>query len=294
MPTDTEVQDLSPPGSGRSARTRPGQSRPALPPRPRTRSGVDMATLIGLSGAFALITTAIVLGGSWSAFIDLPAFLIVIGGTVMVTLVSFRMDDLRRTHHIVHQCWRTGPRNAGEVAHTVLSIAEQAKREGVITLQRNLAPLHLEPFFVRGIELAADGIPSNQLEDIMRQENIALVDRHQKAVSIMFRAADVAPAMGLIGTLVGLVQMLGNLDDPTTIGPSMAVALLTTFYGAILANMVFAPLATKLERRSADEALQNELYVLGCVAMSRQENPRRLEMLLNTILPPAERVAYFK
>ena len=288
MPSDADIQEPSLAPRPR-ARTRPG----AAPVR-RQPDRLDMATLVGLGGAFALIATAIVLGGSWGAFIDLPAFLIVIGGTLMVTLVSFRLDDLRRTPRILRHCWQTGPRSAGAVAHTVLSTAEQAKREGVITLQRNIAALHLEPFFVRGIELAADGVPSAQLEDIMRQENLALVDRHQKAVSILFRAADVAPAMGLIGTLVGLVQMLGNLNDPTTIGPSMAVALLTTFYGAILANMVFAPLATKLERRSAEEALHNELYLLGCAAIGRQENPRRLELMLNTILPPAERVAYFK
>ena len=291
MPADADIQDTalaqgSPPQGAR------GPAR--APRRPTASGGVDVATLIGICGAFALIATAIVLGGSWTAFIDLPAFLIVIGGTMMVTLVSFRIEDLARAPHILGQCWRIGPGNAGDVARTVLSIAEQAKREGVITLQRNITALRLEPFFARGIELAADGLPSNQLEDLMRQENIALIDRHQKAVSILFRAADVAPAMGLIGTLVGLVQMLGNLDDPTTIGPSMAVALLTTFYGAILANMVFAPLATKLERRSADEALHNELYLLGCTAIGRQENPRRLELLLNTVLPPAERVAYFK
>ena len=99
--------------------------------------------------------------------------------------------------------------------------------------------------------------------------------------------------MGLIGTLVGLIQMLGNLEDPSTIGPAMAVALLTTFYGAILANMVFTPLASKLERNASEDTLINHLYVMASASIGRQENPRRLEMLLNTILPPGHRVEYF-
>ena len=109
----------------------------------------------------------------------------------------------------------------------------------------------------------------------------------------MRKAAEVAPAMGLIGTLVGLVQMLGRLDDPTSIGPAMAVALLTTLYGAILANMLFAPLATKLERNATEEALVNQIYLTGLNSILRQENPRRLELQLNTLLPPAQRLRVF-
>lgn len=274
--------------------SRPATRSPAPPSSPRRRTGIDTATIIGLFMAFALIAMAIVLGGSWGAFVDLPAFLIVIGGTLAVTFVSFSVGDIVAVHKVLRKCWRTAPHGGGEVALLVLRTAERARREGVINLHRNIASLRLEPVFVRGIGLAADGLPSSQVEEIMRRESLSQADRHQRAISMLFRAADVAPAMGLIGTLIGLVQMLGNLDDPATIGPSMAVALLTTFYGAILANMVFAPLATKLERRSTEEAVHNQLYLLGSAAIGRQENPRRLELLLNTILPPSERVAYFK
>jgi chemotaxis protein MotA len=119
------------------------------------------------------------------------------------------------------------------------------------------------------------------------------VQRHHKSASVLKKAAEFAPAMGLIGTLIGLVQMLGNLDDPASIGPSMAVALLTTFYGAVLANMVFSPMASKLERNSGEEAIVNSIYVMGASSIGRQENPRRLEMLLNSVLPPAKRIQYF-
>lgn len=276
-----------------TASTRP-PSRAAPPSAPRRGTGIDTATIAGLLIAFALIAMAIVLGGSWTAFIDLPALLIVIGGTAAVTMVSFSIGDIVALRRVLRTCWRRGPQSNNDVALTVLRTAERARREGVINLYRNISALRLEPFFVRGLGLAADGLPSAQVEEMMQRENVSQADRHQRAISMLFRAADVAPAMGLIGTLIGLVQMLGNLDDPATIGPSMAVALLTTFYGAILANMVFAPLATKLERRSIDEAIHNQLYLLGTTAIGRQDNPRRLEMLLNTILPPSQRVAYFK
>ncbi len=117
--------------------------------------------------------------------------------------------------------------------------------------------------------------------------------RHQKGAGILRQAGTVAPAMGLIGTLIGLVQMLGNLDDPDSIGPSMAIAQLTTLYGAIMANMVFAPLAGKLERNSKEEAMLMGVYSMGAGSIGRQENPRRLETLINTLLPPAKRVQFF-
>jgi chemotaxis protein MotA len=127
----------------------------------------------------------------------------------------------------------------------------------------------------------------------MRREMHAIQQRHARSAGILRKAAEVAPAMGLIGTLIGLVQMLSHLEDPSTIGPGMAVALLTTFYGAVLATLVFAPLAAKLERNSADEMLVNQVYVISCVSIARQENPRRLEAQVNALLPPARRVRYF-
>ena len=141
--------------------------------------------------------------------------------------------------------------------------------------------------------MVVDQTPGPEIEKVMRQEMHAIVARHLKSVSIFRRAAEVAPAMGLIGTLVGLVQMLGRLEDPSTIGPAMAVALLTTFYGAVLGSMVFGPLASKLERNSNEETLVNKVYLMGAASISRQENPRRLELLINSVLPPAKRVRYF-
>ena len=129
---------------------------------------------------------------------------------------------------------------------------------------------------------------------MMQREFQALNKRIECTIRILRKAAEISPAMGLIGTLVGLVQMLGNLEDPNTIGPSMAIALLTTFYGVILANMVFTPLASKLERNSKDDMIIASLYVMSAASIGKQESPRRLEMLLNTALPPEHRVTYYE
>jgi len=150
-----------------------------------------------------------------------------------------------------------------------------------------------EPFLARGLRLVIDGSPSEQVEQVMRNEMQAISQRHGEGARVLHRAAEVAPAMGLIGTLIGLVRMLRNLEDPSAIGPAMSVALLTTFHGAILANMVFAPLAAKLEKKSSEELLVNELYLLGALSIARQENPRNLETELNAVLPPSRRVRFF-
>ena len=281
--TDTATQRPAP------ARQRGGRN-PRRGAAPRTFDG---ATLIGLAGGLVLISIAIVLGGAGAAFIDLPALLIVFGGTTAVTMISFNLSDLRTTQSIVAKSLFKAIRDPGEAARTMISLAETARQQGTLALQDHLVSFRNEPYLARGLTLVIDGTPGAEAERLMRKELHAIADRHAKGASVLRRAADVAPAMGLIGTLVGLVQMLGRLEDPAAIGPAMAVALLTTFYGAVLGNMVLAPLAGKLERKSDEEALINEVYLLGVSSIGRQESPRRLETLVNTILPPAKRVSLF-
>jgi chemotaxis protein MotA len=175
----------------------------------------------------------------------------------------------------------------------MLELAELARRNGVLSFAEILPKIKGEPFLAKAVTMLMDGFPAEEVERVMRREVDEMVGRHRKSASVLRKAAEIAPAMGLIGTLIGLVQMLGNLDDPGTIGPSMAIALITTFYGAVLANMVFAPLAAKLERNSSEEALVFNLYALAAASISRKENPRRLEMLLNALLPQSLRVRFF-
>lgn len=257
------------------------------------RYGLDFATLLGLIGAFALIGGAMSFAGSLYSFVDLPSALIVFGGTFAVTMVCFSLEDMLRAQLVVVRALVKVKRRPALAAINILKLADHGRTHGLLALDKLLPQLAREPFFQRALQLVVDGIPSEEAERIMRQEMAAIALRHVQAASILRKSAEVAPAMGLIGTLVGLVQMLGNLSNPGAIGPSMALALLTTLYGAMLANMVFSPLAAKLERNSIEERLINELYLIGALSIGRHENPRRLEMLLNAILPPSQRVRVY-
>lgn len=259
----------------------------------KSRSSMDYATILGLISGFGLIAIAVFIGGSPHSFLNVPSFLIVIGGTLAVTTICFSLAEMGRTVRVVVKTLFYSSRNPSDAAIHVLQIAEMARKKGVLSLQSILASLESEPFLHKGMCMVVDGTPGEEVEAILRRDVQATIQRHTKSGSVLRKAAEFAPAMGLIGTLIGLVQMLGNLDDPGTIGPSMAVALLTTFYGAVLATMVFSPLASKLERNSGEEALVNTIYVMGTASVGRQENPRRLEMLLNSVLPPSKRVRYF-
>ncbi len=278
--------------SNRSGISLNDPSRPGMRPDVRL-VGYDRATLFGLIIGFVLLTVAVILGGAPLSFINIPSILIVVGGTLAVTTICFSLDDMRRTFRIAGKAVLHHPHDPNQSAIRLLHLSEQSRRHGVLALQNALIGMRGESFLSRALEMVVDGIPGEEIETMLRNDMLAMAQRHRNAASILRKAAEIAPAMGLIGTLIGLVQMLGNLDDPSTIGPSMAVALLTTLYGAVLSNMVFSPLASKLERNTNEELLVCQINLLGALSISRQENPRRLEMLLNSILPPTQRVEYF-
>lgn len=254
---------------------------------------MDLATVLGLIGGFGLMAIAVILGGSPGAFLDLPAFLIVVGGTLSITIACFSLGEVLNSQVVIAKTVLGRPKDPSEAAIRMLQLSERARKEGVLGLEQHLSRANDDQFLGKAMDLVIDGTEADEIEEILRTDVNSMSARHVKGAGILRKAAEVSPAMGLIGTLIGLVQMLGRLDDPSTIGPAMAVALLTTFYGAVLANMVFSPLASKLERNSTEEALLRGIYLVGAASIGRQENPRRLEMLLNTLLPPAKRVQYF-
>lgn len=259
---------------------------------PRFR-GLDMATVLGLAGAFLLIITAIVLGGSPMSFVNLPAILIVVAGTYAVTMVSFSARDVFQAQRSVSQAFFRRLEQPSEMTMMMLRLSDKARRDSPLSLQSILEQIDEEEYLYQALQMVVDTVPPDEIERVLRREMNSINQRTMQSVAVLRRAAEVSPAMGLIGTLVGLVQMLGNLTTPEAIGPGMAVALLTTFYGAILANMVFLPLASKLERNAGVEAQVKQIYALGAASIARQENPRRLEVALNATLPPTERVRFF-
>ena len=258
------------------------------------RTVVDGATLMGLATAFALIVTAMILGGAADFFFNLPAALIVIGGTLAVTVICFSFADIAHAGATLSTTVFYRERDARDTAYTMLELADYCRRNGALKLQG--APLlrfSKEPFLHKGLSLVIDGLGEKEITEILNQDLVSSTQRHIRAAGVLRKAAEIVPAMGLIGTLIGLVQMLGRLQDPDVIGPAMAVALLTTFYGAILATMVLNPLASKLERNATEEHVIQNLFMIGVVSIARKDNPRRLEMQLNSALPPENKVQYF-
>jgi chemotaxis protein MotA len=254
---------------------------------------MDLATLLGLIAALALIAIAVVMNGSPLAFIDVPAILMVVLGTFAVTAISYTGEELREAQPSFRQAMFRTEIDPRVAARRVLTLADKARKRGMLSLQGDLYGLRDAPFLQRSLGMLVDGLQVDEIERNMTLEAHALAQGRHRAAAILRRAAEVSPAMGLIGTLVGLVQMLGNLDSPERIGPAMSVALLTTLYGALMANVVFLPLASKLERNATVEQLVSQIYTMGVASMGRQENPRRLEMLLNTVLPAGQQIRYF-
>ena len=262
--------------------------------RLKYRGNLDIATVIGIGGALFLIALALTLGGDIKAFFNLPSILIVLGGTFFATMACFSITDIAKSGTIIMKSILKPRNNPLHVAVTILETAETLRGATLLKIQGEfLESLRRYPLFYEGMGCLLDGFSPKETIDILSQKMTATTERHKKAAGILRKAAEIAPAMGLIGTLIGLIQMLGNLDNPAKIGPGMAVALITTFYGAILAYVILNPLAAKLEQNAQDELLINQLCLLGTSSIARQDNPRRTEMILNSILPPAKRVNYF-
>ena len=254
---------------------------------------LDGNTVFGLLLTFGLISGAIAIGKSDANFFNIPSFLIVILGTMTVTAVSFSWSEFSKAGSVIGRSLFQRQQSAYRKAMLLMNLAVLAKKKGLLGLGAIDGELKKDPHLHKAVQVVTDGYTADAVERILGQELDSLVQRHRHSASILRRGAEVAPAMGLIGTLIGLVQMLANLQSPETIGPSMAVALLTTFYGAILGTAVLAPMAAKLERNSNEEALHRSLVMLAMGSIARHENPRQLETILNSELPPADRITYF-
>lgn len=259
------------------------------PPRVK----VDFATIIGLVVALSLIGAALVFGGSVAAFFNIPAAFIVIGGTIAVTSISYAGDDLAKAWSIIRSSIFYRVRDADVVARQLMDLSVISKQKGPLALAQIEDELSKDQYIALSMRYIADGYKTEDIGQILNHDLEALIDRHKKGASIVRRASEVAPAMGLIGTLVGLVQMLSKLNDPTSIGPAMAVALLTTFYGAVLGTVFLAPMAAKLERNAAHDVMIKDLILTASLAISKQEHPRKLETILNAALPPDSKINYF-
>ncbi|MGQ0527395.1 MAG: motility protein A [Alphaproteobacteria bacterium] len=253
----------------------------------------DLASILGIVLTFALIFGAILMGEGNASFVDLPAIMIVVLGTLTATAISFTTDELAKSGDVIKKTIFRKSADPARLSSTLIDLSVIAKQRGILALSNYEQELRAHPFLAHAVRMVVDGNIPQEIDRLLSQEIEVLMEYHHRSAGICRRASEIAPAMGLIGTLVGLVQMLANLENPEIIGPAMAIALLTTFYGAILGTVVMAPLAVKLEKTSKDEFLEKNLVRIAAVSIARQDNPRRLEMLLNAELPPSRRIKYY-
>ncbi len=261
------------------------------------REITDISTLFGVLSAIGMICAAVYMGadgaGGMDGFLDAKSVFIVLGGTFFLVVACFSLSDVFKAIGAVAHTIFYYAESQKEAALISLELASIARKKGLLELQKHDSLLKSNPFWEKGVKLIIDGVSPEDAEKILRKEIDAVLQRHQTSTRVLHKAADIAPAMGLIGTLIGLVLMLGNLSDPESIGPAMAVALLTTLYGAVFSYMILTPLATKLERNTRAEAKIMYIYLNSIISIGNKENPRRLEMLINATLPPSQRVEYF-
>ncbi len=251
---------------------------------------MDLATLLGILGALAVIVVAIALGGDVGGFINIPSIVVVVGGTVAVTLMRVTLAQFLGSVKVGLRAFFNKGAAPDKLIGEAIELAQVSRKEGILGLEgREIA----HPFLEKGINLCIDGHPPEVVQSMLAKDINLTIERHEVGVNMFKAIGDAAPAMGMIGTLIGLVQMLANMSDPKSIGPAMAVALLTTLYGAVIANAIALPLAEKLKMVSQTEKLNKNLILESISGIQAAINPRILEQMLLNYLPESKRQSQF-
>ncbi len=249
---------------------------------------MDLASIIGLVLGTGFILFGIFSGGSLGLFINIPSMMIVVGGTIGATFINYPLAEMIGVAKVVKKAFLHSDDSPIGIIDILVSFAETARREGILSLEQKAASIDDE-FLKKGINLAVDGTEPEYIKEIMETETNYIAERHKIGAGIFDAMGAYAPAFGMIGTLIGLINMLASMDDPSTIGPSMAVALITTLYGSVIANLVCLPIAGKLKTRSTNEILIKELCIEGIMAIQSGDNPRIVEGKLKAFLSPSMR-----
>ena len=244
---------------------------------------MDIASLLGLLGCFAMIIGAMIVGGGVAPFVDVPSILIVIGGTFFAVMYTSPLPTFLGSFGAMAKALLPPVKKQNVLVERMVELAGVARKDGMMALEGQPVP---DKFFEKGMQLLVDGADETKLVKQLTAELKAMKNRHEANQTCVKAWIDLATAMGMIGTLIGLVLMLGNMSDPKAIGPAMAVALLTTMYGAIVANVLFGPLLTKLEGYTAYEVIYREMVILGLRNIARGESPRNIQDQMASNLPP--------
>jgi chemotaxis protein MotA len=250
---------------------------------------MDLGSLIGLLFGFSAIVIIGIGPARIPMFIDIPSLGIVIGGTLGAVLIAYPAKYLGNLSSVIKNIFSNTPRDHQGTIKQIVEFAEQARREGILCLEARSQEVKDE-FLKKGIQLAVDGTEPELIKDIMQTEINYIDERHDTNYNIMATVADLAPAFGMIGTLIGLVLMLANMSDPNAIGPAMAVALITTLYGAITANLIFKPFESKLKSLHLEEMQMKTLMLEGVMSLQSGDNPKIVQWKLESFIDPATRI----
>lgn len=253
---------------------------------------MDIATLGGLGiGAFFVILGIVIAGGVGGlfSFINIPSVLITVGGSFGAIMVANSLSKVLGLMKIMMNAIKTKPMETGRIISMIVTFSEKARREGLLALEDDLDELEDE-FLRKGIQLVVDGTDPEIIRNIMETELNNMISRHQDGIKIFEDWGAFAPAFGMIGTLIGLILMLSNIEDKSAIGPGMSTALITTLYGAFLANLVFLPIAAKLTYVDKQEVLLREIMIEGTLSIQSGDNPRIVKEKLVSFLTPEMRV----
>ena len=249
---------------------------------------MDLATVIGVVAGLGLIVASILVGGGGlGGFVDVGGMMIVGGGTLSAMLVMFPFSTVKSSVLIAMKAFQNKPHNPVGAIRQMVTLSKKVRKDGPLSLQSFKSS---DAFLSKAIAMMVDGTDHNAIRSILTTEISQIRQRHQVGQTVFEQLGLLAPAFGMIGTLIGLVQMLKTLSDPSSIGPAMAVALLTTFYGAVFANLVAVPVAKKLEIRSREETTGLEIIVEGVISMVKKENPSVMFDKLNAFLNPKARI----
>jgi chemotaxis protein MotA len=247
---------------------------------------VDLASLVGLVGVFGIVIMAMIMGGDISMFVNVPSILIVVVGTIFAVLMKYELGQFLGAGGVAGKAFSCKLSKPDELIAEVVELAGLARKGGLLSLEGKEVS---DDFLAKGIQLLVDGHDPDVVRAILGKEAKLATDRHDVGASIFQQMGDVGPAMGMIGTLIGLVAMLANMSDPKAIGPAMAVALLTTLYGAMMANMLVLPIADKLRLRKDEEGRLKAMIIDALLAIQAGQNPRVIETMLMAYIQEGKR-----
>ncbi|XZE55432.1 motility protein A [Planctomycetaceae bacterium SH139] len=247
---------------------------------------MDIATLVGLLCALGLIIGSMLMGSApITAYIDVPSIMVVLGGALAAAMICFPLRSMLGSPKVALKVLLNKNEDLGELVAQLVALAETARRDGLLALESKVSEIQ-NPLVRTGIQMAVDGGTPESVEEVLRSEVSAIASRHKEGKAIMDQLGRFAPAYGMIGTLMGLIMMLSDMSDPSSIGSGMAVALITTLYGAIVANVFFSPFAEKLGLLSKQELIATEIAIRGVMAIQSGESPRAIDQKLQTFIPP--------